>query len=297
MLSRAIILLSLAGVAFGHSGVTEVAIDADGVADNIDIVAMLQSPITSPKTAAIETDKSQSSDTGEVSAAKVSFTAAFAEYVAMTLFVMIGCGSAMAVAKTEGWVLQVALSFGFAITALAYAIGHYSGGQINCAVTLGLVLTGNCGVIQGLLNFVAQMLGSISGACILRGMFPEAADKTCGLGTNGVSEGWTQLNALIGEFFMTFLLMFVVLETATNPAAKANSALACVAIGFAVFLAHSVLIPIDGCSINPTRSFGPAVVAKLTYKEATPFGDMWVFWVGPLLGATAAAAVSTALMA
>merc|ERR1719284_1965841 len=110
----------------------------------------------------------------------------------MTLFVAIGCGSAMAVCNESGWVLQVALSFGLAISALAYAIGHYSGGQMNCAVTLGLVLVGQCGIIQGILNFVAQILGSITGALILRGMFPEAKDKTGGLGSNGVSEGWTQ---------------------------------------------------------------------------------------------------------
>lgn len=233
---------------------------------------------------------------GEQSSAPLKLSAVFAEYVAMALFVVIGCGSAMAVAKESGWVLQVALSFGFAISSLAYAIGHYSGGQMNCAVTLGLVLTGQCAIVQGILNFIAQILGSITGALILRGMFPEAMDKTGGLGSNGVSEGWSQLHAFVGEMVMTFLLMFVVLETATNPAAKANSALAPLAIGFAVFLAHSVLIPIDGCSINPTRSFGPALVAKLSYKEASTFGDMWVFWAGPIAGSVGAAIVSTLLM-
>merc|ERR1719482_1677703 len=86
-----------------------------------------------------------------------------AEFVAMTLFVFIGCGSAMSVAKLEGsaWVLQVSLTFGVAITVLAYTIGHYSGGHINCAVTLGLVITGNCSVLQGIGNLVAQLLGSV----------------------------------------------------------------------------------------------------------------------------------------
>merc|ERR1719314_6539 len=99
----------------------------------------------------------------------------------MTLFVIIGCGSAMGVATEKpegGWVNQVALSFGFAITALAYAIGHYSGGHINCAVTFGLVIAGKYSVLQGLLNFVAQMLGSMTGAGVLRAMFPEGTDKT-----------------------------------------------------------------------------------------------------------------------
>merc|ERR1719379_81800 len=106
-------------------------------------------------------------------AAGVKASAAMAEFVAMTLFVVIGCGSAMSVAKESGWVLQVALTFGLAITSLAYAVGHYSGGQINCAVTFGLMFAGKLSMAQGMANFVAQMLGSITGACILRGMFPE----------------------------------------------------------------------------------------------------------------------------
>eukprot|EP00747_Dinoflagellata_sp_TGD_P028287 gnl/TRDRNA2_/TRDRNA2_133163_c0_seq2.p2 gnl/TRDRNA2_/TRDRNA2_133163_c0~~gnl/TRDRNA2_/TRDRNA2_133163_c0_seq2.p2 ORF type:complete len:102 (+),score=24.54 gnl/TRDRNA2_/TRDRNA2_133163_c0_seq2:322-627(+) len=98
---------------------------------------------------------------------------------------------------------------------------------------------------------------------------------------------------------MTFLLVFVVLETAVNPASASNRAQACVAIGFAVFLAHSVLIPVDGCSINPTRSFGPAVMARMRYgeKASKSISDMWVFWVGPLLGAALGAGVYMGMQA
>merc|ERR1719453_2634263 len=85
----------------------------------------------------------------------LSGKAVAAEFIAMTLFVTISCGSAMSVAKSEGsaWVLQVALTFGLSISALAYAIGHYSGGQINCAVTFGLMALGKLGVAQGFANF------------------------------------------------------------------------------------------------------------------------------------------------
>merc|ERR1719361_2925147 len=108
----------------------------------------------------------------------------------MTLFVIIGCGSATGTASTLGfpaWVLMVSLAFGFSIASLAYASGHHSGGHINCAVTLGLVLAGECGVAQGIGNFIAQMAGSILGAAILCLIFPEAQDKTGGLGSNGVA--------------------------------------------------------------------------------------------------------------
>jgi len=233
----------------------------------------------------------------------VDFSSIVAEYIAMTLFVVIGCGSAMGIAKEEGsaWVLQVSLTFGLAITSLAYAVGHYSGGQINCAVTLGLVLTGKCTVAQGALNFVGQMLGSLTGAFVLLLMYPVKQDKTGQLASNAISDGFQWSHAFIGEFMMTFLLVFVVLESATNPMSAANRSMACMAIGLSVFLAHSVLIPIDGCSINPTRSFGPAVIArlfkhKLVNKKAEPFKHMWIWWAAPLLGAAAASGVSAALM-
>jgi len=221
----------------------------------------------------------------------LSFRDVVAEFIAMTLFVFFGCGSAMSIAKEEGsaWVLQVSLTFGLAITVLAYTVGHYSGAQINCAVTLGLVIYGHLGVLQGFLNFLAQMVGSVLGAVLLKAMYPEAKDCTGGLGTNSVSPGWTKFGALIGEFMGTFLLMYVVFETAVNSMSAANAALAPLAIGLAVFLAHSVLIPVDGCSINPTRSFGPALVQSLSGGGG--FADMWVFWVGPLSGAAIAAAV------
>jgi len=222
----------------------------------------------------------------------VKFSSVVAEYVAMTLFVVIGCGSAMGVAKMHGaaWILQVSLTFGFAITALAYSIGHYSGGQINCAVTLGVYIAGHLGWAQALCNVAAQLLGSVTGACLLCLMHPKGKDLTGALASNGISEGYTATNALLGEFMMTFLLVFVILETAVTPASEPNRALACLAIGLAVFLAHSVLIPIDGCSINPTRSFGPALVAA-GRAGADTFRDMWVFVLGPLAGGAAAAGV------
>lgn len=221
-------------------------------------------------------------------------SAFFAEFFAMTLFVIIGCGSACAVAKEPGWVLQVSLSFGFGISTLAYAIGHISGGHINPAVTFALVITGKCSIMQGVFNVVAQLMGAVVGAGILTAMFPEDEDKTGGLGANCAKDTKA---AFVAELFGTFLLVFVVFETAVNGASAQNREMACLAIGLAVFLAHSVMIPIDGCSINPARSFGPALVRKLCYtKDAGSFSDMWIFWTGPLLGAAAAAFVATKVL-
>mmetsp|Transcript_138186 Transcript_138186/g.429568 ORF Transcript_138186/g.429568 Transcript_138186/m.429568 type:complete len:340 (+) Transcript_138186:52-1071(+) len=227
----------------------------------------------------------------------LSMRSVVAEYIAMTLFVTIGCGSAMAIARDEGsaWVLQVALTFGFAVTALAYSLGRYSGGQINCAVTLALWVSGEFGFSQAILNFIAQVLGSITGALFLCVVFPEIKDKTGCIGCNEIREGFNTVGVLFAELLMTFLLCMVVLESGHvgDPA----SGISAICIGLAVFVAHCVLIPIDGCSINPTRSFGPALVATLREDgKGGYFRDMWVFWVGPLLGALAAAGVHALLI-
>merc|ERR1719313_450897 len=178
-------------------------------------------------------------------------TAVGAEFIAMILFVIIGCGSAMAVANESGWVLQVAMSFGLGITTLAYSIGHFSGGHINPAVTFGLVLAGQCSIFQGCMNVLAQLIGATLGAGLLMTMIPEEKDKTGGLGANEVGDVLSKVNALAAEIFGTFLLVFVVFQTAISPETKANREMAALAIGLAVFLAHCIMINIDGCSINP----------------------------------------------
>lgn len=225
------------------------------------------------------------------------FRASAAEFIAMALFVFVGCGSAMSIAKREGsaWVLQVSLCFGLMITVLAYSIGHYSGGQINCAVTLALWVSGQITIQQAVGNAIAQLLGSVLGALVLHIMYREENDCTGGLGTNSVSKGFSRRNAFIGEFMGTFLLVYVVHEVAVNPLTNSNVALAPLAIGLSVFLAHCVLIPIDGCSINPTRTIGPHIVCRFLRKSKPSWTDMWVFWVGPSTGALAAAGVYAAM--
>jgi len=223
-----------------------------------------------------------------------------AECLAMFIFVIIGCGTACGNgAGDASQRLVVAFAFGMSIMVLAYTIGHHSGGQINCAVTLTLVIGGQVRWMQGLANFGAQLLGSILGACYLAIMFDCDQDMTGGgLGSNAFAEG-DEVRTLFGEFIGTFILCFVVWETAVNPDSGAGKN-ACIAIGFAVFLAHVLLLPLDGCSINPTRSIGPYVVAAIRNCEAAPMEQIsksqWVTWVGPLLGATAAAGLKMAFL-
>ena len=232
----------------------------------------------------------------------INWRAVWAEFVAMVLFVFIGCGSAVVITPgTAGDHLLVALAFGFAITALVYTFAHVSGAQINCAVTWALVLNETISAAQGIANFIAQLVGSCVGALFIQAATTPhwkraeainyGANALGALQADSVTADVTHItkgNAFAVEFLMTFLLITVVLQTAVNADSKAG-AHAAIAIGFAVFLAHAVSIPLTGCSINPTRSFGPAVVSDY-------WDDHWLWWVGPLSGSTVAWLVNKKLL-
>lgn len=226
----------------------------------------------------------------------VSLRAAVAELVGMFLFVLCGVGTAMSIPHTAGWTLQTSLAFGLAITVLAYTLGHHSGAQFNCAVTYGLVLAGKLGAAQGLLNTIAQSVGAIAAGFFAKCMITKEHDQTFGVdgpgvASNGLGAGVTAGSAFAGEVMFTCLLVLAVLETATSKSSAGNRVNAAMAIGLAVFLGHSVLIPIDGCSINPTRSLGSAVAASNTKTVNDPWDNFWVFVFGPLVGSTLAVVI------
>merc|ERR1712039_283938 len=246
------------------------------------------------------------------------------EYIAMNFFVFFGCGAAASNAQfhsnsatfTPEWdsasVTVIALTFGLAITTLAFATAHTSGGHINCAVTFGLMIIGTCHPLRALVYVICQLLGSVTGAALLLAATAEGADgvsidRTGGLGSNGFQNAHVTVgNAFMVEMMGTCLLMYVVLESAVNAASVTTTGgsgmirgnkqnLAPFPIGFAVFLAHVVCIPVTGCSINPTRSFGPAVVASIDSGKSDVWDDHWVFWIAPLTGSLLATLVWKAL--
>jgi len=236
--------------------------------------------------------------TGKDRVQVVDTKAVAAEFVGMIIFVGVGCGTAAANGAFDGATrLLVALTFGMAILVLAYSIGHHSGGHLNCAVTFSLVLGGQVTWYQGIANLLGQLVGSILGAILVAIMFPCGQDLTTTLGTNIINSKYSTPRVIVGEAFGTFLLCFTVWQTAVNPQASCGKN-ACIAIGFSVFLAHLILLPIDGCSINPTRSFGPAIVSALRGCENYTEGgvdDLWVMWLAPLIGAALATAMQYVL--
>lgn len=223
--------------------------------------------------------------------------AGVAEFIGCTIFLFVTIASAsQALEIMGGGYLSIALVFGLTITVLAYSVGHYSGAQINCAVTFGLVLSRELEPAQAALNVLGQVAGSITGVALVALMTPCGQDNTGSLGANMINDAYSPGQAFLGELVGTFVLMYVVLETAVHHSSLSNRTLAPLAIGLAVFLAHSFLIKIDGCSINPTRSLGSAFVASIREDvcENIDSKDVWkhfyIFVLGPLAGAATAVA-------
>jgi len=226
----------------------------------------------------------------------VDIRAAAAEFLALLIFVFFTTGCAATGAGAGNGNLAICFQFGLLIMVLAYAIGQYSGGQINCAVTFGLVLAGKLDPVQAGVNFVAQLAGGICASILVCIIVDKETNMT--IGTNHVSDGYSAGQAFLAEILGTFLLMYTVLETAVNDKNNSNAGItAPIAIGMAVFLAHVFMIPIDGCSINPTRTFGPILVASVgerygaNMESSDMWEDHWVYWAGPLVGAAVAVGV------
>lgn len=215
-----------------------------------------------------------------------------AEFLGTALLVIGGVG--VAVLAPKAGPIGIALAFGLTLAVLAYALGPVSGCHINPAVTLGMLLTGRISPVDAVAYIVAQVLGAIGGTAVVyavasnRTGYDKAVD---GIGANGwgaaSTGGYGQTAAIIVEIVLTFLLVYTVL---TVTASKANAAVAGLPIGLALLVAHLVAVPIDGTSVNPARSVGPALFAG-----GDALSQLWVFLVFPLIGGALAALVFKAL--
>jgi MIP family channel proteins len=179
--------------------------------------------------------------------------------------------------------VAIALAHGLAIALLAYATANISGGHINPAVTFAAMLTKKISVARGLMFIVAQLVGAVVGASLLLATIPDAADTN--LGAHALGPGVSVGMGLLMEIIVTFALVFVIFATAVDRGGMGN--LAPLAIGLTVLvdhLDHLLAVPFTGASMNPARSFGPALVAG-------QWADHWIYWVAPLLGAAIAGLV------
>jgi aquaporin NIP len=202
---------------------------------------------------------------------------AAAEALATFALVFAGCGAIVADDVYGGalGVVGVALVFGLVIMVMVYATGHLSGAHINPAVTVAFTVTRHFPAREALAYIAAQLIGAALGALVLLAVWPSgpanlgATEPAVGIGS-----------ALTYELVLTAILMFVIVAVATDT--RAVGAAAAIAIGAAVGLDALFGGPVTGASMNPARSFGPALASG-------QWTDLWIYVVGPVIGAAAGA--------
>ena len=210
-----------------------------------------------------------------------------AEMFGTFALVLIGVGSAVIAGSVVGN-LGVALAFGLVLLVLAYAIGDVSGCHVNPAVTVGVLMAGKMPAREAIIYIVAQCIGAIIGAGVILAIAvgnPDYSLAVNGLGQNGYGAfspgGYSLAAGFLAEVVMTLMFVFVILAVTGIGELKRFAALP---IGFALAMVHIFLIPVTNASVNPARSLGPAV-----FVGGEALGQLWLFWVAPLIGAVLAA--------
>lgn len=214
-----------------------------------------------------------------------------AEFIGTFWLVLGGCGSAvLAAAYPElgiGFV-GVSLAFGLTVLTMAYSIGHISGCHLNPAVSVGLWMGGRFDAKELPGYIVAQVLGGIAGATMLYFIATgKAGFEIGGFASNGYAEhspgGYSMLAVLLTEVAMTFMFLIIILGATHS---KAPAGFAGLAIGLGLTLIHLISIPVSNTSVNPARSTSQAIFAG-----DWALGQLWLFWVAPIVGAALAGMV------
>jgi aquaporin Z len=221
-----------------------------------------------------------------------------AEFIGTFSLVLFGCGAAVVAGKTIPitvadaptgiGLLGISLAFGFAVVVMAYAIGPISGCHINPAISIAMLVAKKLSLADTIGYIIAQFIGATVAACLLMAIQKGAPNFSMGewaLGSNGWGPGYlgsyTTTAAFLTEALLTFIFLFVIFATTSK---LGNSNMAGLAIGLTLVLIHLVAIPITGTSVNPARSFGPALLAG-----GKAFQQLWLFMTAPVLGGILAA--------
>lgn len=216
-----------------------------------------------------------------------------AEFFGTYVLVLGGVGAAVLAGDQIGNA-GIALAFGLGVLASAYAVGHVSGGHFNPAVTVGVAVAGRISWRDVPAYVVTQVVAAVAGAATVLAVAQGRADYRLsqGLGTNGFGAespgGYAWWAAAVVEVVLTAVFLLVILGATGTDAPRGFAPLT---IGLALTLVHLVSIPVDSTSVNPARSFGPALLSG-----GTALGQLWVFVVFPLLGAAVAGAVHGRLL-
>jgi len=204
-----------------------------------------------------------------------------------------------------GRVAVVSLSVGFGLIGLIYAFGDISGGHFNPAVTIGAWVAGRFPARDVIPYILCQLAGGVLGMGVVAGIAygnstffstaqASALASQCYGSSNGCA-GFSMASVFLIEVVFTFFLVMVILFSTRAEGSAKN--LAPIGIGLTLLMANLVAIPIDGASINPARSFAPAVLSSMWSSGNWAIGQDWLFWVAPIVGGLFAAVLDRALRA
>ena len=217
-----------------------------------------------------------------------------AELIGTFSLVLFGCGAAVVsgimTAPAGIGLLGISMAFGLAVVVMAYAIGPISGCHINPAITISMLVAKKISIGDAIGYILAQLIGATIASYTLYTIQKGAPGFKMGdwaLGANGWGDGYlggySTASAFITEALLTFLFLFVIFATTSK---LGNSNMAGLAIGLTLVLIHLVAIPITGTSVNPARSFGPAIIGGGKALE-----QLWLFLAAPTAGGIVAALV------
>jgi len=211
-----------------------------------------------------------------------------AEFVGTLFFVFIAAGSVVSASYLDVppylFLIFVALSTGIALSIAVSMTMNISGGHLNPAVTLAMYFTNRIKMIEALFYVIAQILGAVLGSFMLFALFPLSTGYSVSWGTPGIAT--SALRGTIIEAMLTFILVVAIFGTAVDERAPKIGGFG---IGLAVMLDALIGGPLTGAAMNPARYMGPAI-ASLS------FANWYVYWIGPVIGATLAAFVYSYLI-
>jgi aquaporin Z len=216
----------------------------------------------------------------------------FAEFIGTFWLVFGGCGAAVLAAAFPGLGIGfagVALAFGLTVLTMAFAIGHISGCHLNPAVSVGLVVARRFPVSELPAYVIAQVLGGIAGSAVLYVIASgqQGFSVANGFAANGYDAhspgGYTLGACLTAEIVLTFMFLMIILGATDR---RAPQGFAPIAIGLGLTLIHLIGIPVTNLSVNPARSTAPAL-----FVGGWALGQLWLFWVAPMVGAILAGMV------
>lgn len=197
-----------------------------------------------------------------------------AEFVGAFALTFVGAGAIAATAGTD--LLAVAVAHGLVIGVMASAVGHISGGHFNPAVTFGFLVTRRIAPSLAVVYWLSQFVAAVVGALLLKSILPSGPADAVKLGAPALGPGVGAGAGLLLEVILTFLLVWVIFATAADPGGAFKS-IAGLAIGGTITLDILIGGPFSGAVMNPSRAFGPQLVANA-------WADGWVWYLGPLVG-------------